>query len=125
MCETSLDVDPQLGRDHRRPREGQHLLAAVGEDDLDAVDRAVLEPGHQPGALTDVGRRDPAADQRVDQRRLARLDPAGDRHLQRRGEPAQHLGEAGGGARGHLRLQAVAQVGHRHRQRAGEPALLR
>jgi hypothetical protein len=119
------DVEAQLGRDHPVRGEGEHLLAAVGEDDLDAVDRAVLEPGHQPGALTDVGRRDPAPDQRVDQRRLTRLDPPGDGHLQRRAEPAQHLGEPGRGARGDLRLQPVAQVGHRHRQRTREPALIR
>ena len=119
MCDTLSSRRRGRG-DHAVRVERQHLLAAVVEDDLDAVDRAVLEAGDQPGALADVRRRDPAADQGVDQRGLAGLDPPGDRDLQRRGQPAQHLAEAGGGPRGDLRLQRDAQVGHRRRQRSGQ-----
>src|SRR5699024_11456368 len=54
--------------------------ATVMQYELQAIDRAVLEPGHQPRALPTIGRRDPASDQRVDQRRLTGLDPTGHRH---------------------------------------------
>jgi hypothetical protein len=103
-----VDFHPQLDRDHPVRCERQHLLAAVGEHHLHAVDRAVLEAGDQAGALADVRGRDPAPDQRVHQGRLTGLDPAGDGHLQRGAQPAKHLGVARCRSGGNLRPQAVA-----------------
>ena len=57
----------------------------VGDD---LVAERVAVPGHDPGALAGVGGGQALADQRVQERRLARLDPAGDRHPQRLVEPA-------------------------------------
>src|SRR3954463_15111016 len=48
----------------------------------DARRAAVSVEGHHPGALAGVGRGYPGTDQRVEQRGLAGLDPADDRHPQ-------------------------------------------
>ena len=59
-----------------RPELGDHPVA-----------EGVAVPGHDPGALAGVGRRQPLADQRVEQGRLAGLDPARDRDPERFVEP--------------------------------------
>ena len=64
-------------------RERQLALVAGRQRGGDAVADAVAVPADQPGALAGVGRRQPLADERVEQRRLAGLDPSGDRHPHR------------------------------------------
>jgi hypothetical protein len=112
-----VELHVQVGRDHPVGVERQRLAPPVGQHHLDPVDGAVLEAGDQPGALADVGGRHPAPDQRVDQRRLAGFDASGDGDLKRRGQPAQHLVEAGRGALADLRLEPFAQLGDCARQR--------
>ena len=83
---------------------------------------AVRVPGHHAGALARVGRRDPLPDQGVEQRRLAGLDPAGDRHPQRLvhvpgdGEQAA-LGRAAPVRGDGLGEQRTCPVGEGHRGR--------
>ena len=71
--------------------ERQLALVAGRQRGGDAVADAVAVPADQPRALTGVGRGEPLADERVEQRRLARLDPSGDGNAHR---PLQALDDA-------------------------------
>ena len=61
-----------------RPQLGDHPVA-----------EGVAVPGHDPGALAGVGRREPLADEGVEERRLAGLHPARDGDPERLVEPAK------------------------------------
>jgi len=84
-------VDPQTvadgGRDAASVDEREGAPAAVGEHDVEAVDRPADVVGDEAGALPGPGRRHPAADQRVDQGRLPRRDGAGQHQPGRRRGP--------------------------------------
>ncbi len=71
--------------------EGQLLLAAGRQLGGDAVADAVAVPADHARALTGVGRRQPFADEGVQQRRLAGLDPAGDGHSHGAVQPLHDL----------------------------------
>ena len=68
--------------------EREVARAAGSQFGDDLVAEGVAVPGHDPGALARVGRRQSLADQGVQEGRLAGLDPAGDRHPQRLVQPA-------------------------------------
>ena len=84
---TSIASSSRVNRSWRgcaAARMGHHLVGVP-----------VAVPGDDAGALAGVGRGEPLPDQRVEQRRLARLHPAGDGHPQRLVEPVAHGDQPG------------------------------
>ena len=83
----AADVDQHAVVEH------SPAAAAVVAHDLRPRGGAVAEDGDGVGGLQGARRRDVLADQGVDQRRLARLEPADDQHPRRREQdPAQPVG---------------------------------
>ena len=86
---------------------------------------AVAVPRDHAGALAGVGRRDVLPDEGVQQRRLPRLDLAGDGHAQRAVEAPAQLGDAGHVRLTQHRLGLVEQPvdGRRQRRRGAHDAI--